>query len=113
MARTQARKTKVQAKKVSIQTNRVKIQDNNMIFALDIGTRSIIGMVGIVEENRVHIAAIEREEHAERAMIDGQIENIEKVSALADKVKKRLEAKVRTRLTRVCARRSNSNHQTW
>ena len=102
MARTQARKTKVQAKKVSIQTNRVKIQDNNMIFALDIGTRSIIGMVGIVEENRVHIAAIEREEHAERAMIDGQIENIEKVSALADKVKKRLEAKVRTKLTRVC-----------
>ncbi len=73
-----------------------------MIFALDIGTRSIIGMIGVVEENRVHITAIEREDHAERAMIDGQIENIAKVSALADKVKKRLEAKVKTRLSRVC-----------
>ena len=91
MARTQARKTKTQAKKTGAQTNRIKTQGNDMVFALDIGTRSIIGMVGIVEENRVRIIAIEREEHAERAMIDGQIENIEKVSALADKVKKRLE----------------------
>lgn len=102
MARTQARKTKTQNRKTAAQTRKARIQDNNMVFALDIGTRSIIGMVGIVEENRVQIAAIEREEHAERAMIDGQIENIEKVSALADKVKKRLEAKVKTKLSRVC-----------
>lgn len=102
MARVQARKSKTANRKANTQKSRIKQQGNDMIFALDIGTRSIIGMVGIVEENRVHITAIEREEHAERAMIDGQIENIEKVSALADKVKKRLEAKVRTRLSRVC-----------
>ena len=47
-----------------------KGQPDNMVFALDIGTRSIIGMVGTVEEDRVKIVAIERAEHAERAMID-------------------------------------------
>lgn len=73
-----------------------------MIFALDIGTRSIIGMVGTVEEDKVKIIAVEKEEHTERAMIDGQIENIEKVSTLAGKVKKRLESKVDCKLSRVC-----------
>lgn len=102
MARVQARKGKTANRKAGTQTNRIKQQGNDMIFALDIGTRSIIGMIGIVEENKVHITAIEREEHAERAMIDGQIENIAKVSALAEKVKKRLEARVKTRLSRVC-----------
>lgn len=43
-----------------------------------------------------------KEEHTERAMIDGQIENIEKVSMLAKRVKRRLETKVHTRLKRVC-----------
>ncbi len=110
MARVQARKGKTQNRRATTQQNKTataqnrmaKVQGNDMIFALDIGTRSIIGMIGVVEENQVHITAIEREEHAERAMIDGQIENIEKVSALADKVKKRLEAKVKTKLSRVC-----------
>lgn len=79
-----------------------KSQSANMIFALDIGTRSIIGMVGTVEEGKVRILAIEKEEHTERAMIDGQIENIEKVASLAGKVKDRLEKKVNCRLERVC-----------
>ncbi len=79
-----------------------KSQSANMILALDIGTRSIIGMVGTVEEGKVRILAIEKEEHTERAMIDGQIENIEKVASLAGKVKDRLEKKVNCRLERVC-----------
>ena len=87
MARVQARKGKTQNRRATTQQNKTataqnrmaKVQGNDMIFALDIGTRSIIGMIGVVEENQVHITAIEREEHAERAMIDGQIENIEKV----------------------------------
>lgn len=78
-----------------------KAQPENAVFALDIGTRSIIGMVGIVEEDRVKIIAIERAEHAERAMIDGQIENIGKVSGLAKKVKKKLEDQIGFRLSRV------------
>ncbi len=73
-----------------------------MIFALDIGTRSVIGMLGVVEDDKVRVIAIEKEEHNERAMIDGQIENIEKVAVLAGKVKKRLESKVHCKLKRVC-----------
>lgn len=79
-----------------------KEQANDVILALDIGTRSIIGMVGVVEEGKVKIIAVEKEDHTERAMMDGQIENIEKVAHLAGKVKERLENKTRVRLTRVC-----------
>ncbi len=88
---------KGQVKKIQMQA-----QTEEVIFALDIGTRSIIGMVGVIEDEKVKIIAIEKEEHTERAMIDGQIENIEKVSILAGKLKKRLEAKVHFRLNRVC-----------
>ncbi len=95
---------KAQAKKapVKVQTKiKPEVQADNMVFALDIGTRSIIGMVGVVEEDRVKIIAIEKEEHSERAMIDGQIENIAKVSALAKKVKRRLESRLQVKLKRV------------
>ncbi len=81
---------------------KVRMQPDDMVFALDIGTRSIIGIVGIVEENKVKIVAIDQEEHSERAMIDGQIENIEKASTLAEKMKKRIEAKLRIKLQKVC-----------
>lgn len=77
-----------------------KIADK-IIFALDIGTRSIIGIVGIVEDDRFKVIAIEREEHTRRAMIDGQIEDIEQVSKLAGIVKKRLESKLGFTLKRV------------
>ena len=84
------------------QVKKPQIQAEQMIFALDIGTRSVIGMLGVVEDDKVRIIAIEKEEHNERAMIDGQIENIEKVAVLAGKVKKRLESKVHCKLKRVC-----------
>lgn len=79
-----------------------QVQPENMIFALDIGTRSIIGMVGCVEEDKVKIIAIEKEDHTERAMIDGQIENIDKVAMLAKRVKRRLESRLRVKLNQVC-----------
>ena len=84
------------------QVKKASVLENQMVFALDIGTRSIIGMVGVMEEGKVKIVAIEKEEHSERAMIDGQIENIEKVAMLADRVKKRLESKLDVTLERVC-----------
>lgn len=84
------------------QVKKMQVQADRIIFALDIGTRSIIGMVGIVENDKVKIIAVEKENHTERAMIDGQIENIEKVSMLAGKIKKRLEEKVQCKLTRAC-----------
>ncbi len=104
MARTQVKKTPAaRQEKAPAQTKiPMREQTSDMVLAMDIGTRSIIGMVGVVEDGKVHIIAVEREEHAQRAMIDGQIENIEKVAVLAGKVKKRLEEKTHIRLTRVC-----------
>ncbi len=74
---------------------------NNLVFALDIGTRSIIGMVGRLQDDRVNILAVEKAEHTGRAMVDGQIENIDKVAALAGEVKKRLEKQLDVELKRV------------
>lgn len=94
---------KGQAKKAQVKLPaKTEAQADDMVFALDIGTRSIIGMVGVIEDDKVKIIAIEKEEHTERAMIDGQIENIEKVSTLVKKVKRRLEGKLHTNLKRVC-----------
>lgn len=86
----------------AVQVKKTQIQAEQTIFALDIGTRSIIGMVGTVENEKIRIIAIEREEHTERAMIDGQIENIDKVAAVAGKVKQKLESKLHFKLERVC-----------
>lgn len=72
------------------------------IFALDIGTRSIIGIVGIQENEAFRVLAVEREEHTERAMVDGQIEDIEAVAATAGRVRASLEEKLGLSLTNVC-----------
>lgn len=72
------------------------------IFALDIGTRSIIGMVGVKENGKVRITAIEKAEHSRRAMVDGQIEDINRVAEVASQVKTKLEERLGLRLNRVC-----------
>ena len=79
-----------------------KAQPKNMIFALDIGTRSIIGIVGTVEDEKLRVIAMEKEEHSQRSMVDGQIEDIEQVAKVAGIVKNRLEAKLRCKLQKVC-----------
>ena len=74
-----------------------KIADDRLqtscILSMDIGTRSIIGMVGCVEEGKFGVLAIEKEEHHVRAMVDGQIEDIEQVAKVASSVKEKLEQK--------------------
>lgn len=77
-------------------------QDKNIIFALDIGTRSIIGILGRAEHDSFHVMAIEKAEYARRAMLDGQIEDIDLVAAVARTVVQRLEERMRMRLKRVC-----------
>ncbi|MCI8646539.1 MAG: pilus assembly protein PilM [Firmicutes bacterium] len=77
-------------------------QSEDTIFVLDIGTRSIIGLAGVVEEDKLNVLAIESAEHTKRAMIDGQIEDINAVAKLASTVKERIEAKLEMKLSRVC-----------
>ena len=79
-----------------------KKQDQSLIYALDIGTRSIIGVAGRVSDERLEVLAIEKEEHGRRSMLDGQIEDIEQVAKVARRVTERMEAKLGCKLTRVC-----------
>ena len=79
-----------------------KKQDQSLIYALDIGTRSIIGVAGRVSDERLEVLAIEKEEQGRRAMLDGQIEDIEQVAKVARRVTERMEAKLGCKLTRVC-----------
>ena len=79
-----------------------KKQDQSLIYALDIGTRSISGGAGRVSDERLEVLAVEKEEHGRRAMLDGQIEDIEQVAKVARRVTERMEAKLGCKLTRVC-----------
>ena len=79
-----------------------RAQERDTIFALDIGTRSIVGVVGKLSGNRFKALEIETAEHGSRAMLDGQIDNIQQVGALARAVTERLEERLGVHLERVC-----------
>ena len=77
-------------------------QDTDLVFALDIGTRSVVGVVGRTVGDRLKILGIEMEEHKSRAMMDGQIDNIQQVADLARIVTERLERQLEVHLEKVC-----------
>lgn len=79
---------------------RVVPSPDNCIFALDIGTRTVIGIVALVESGRLRVAAQYAAEHESRSMFDGQIHDIARVADTVLEVKRNLEAKVGFRLTR-------------
>lgn len=70
------------------------------VFALDIGTRTVIGIVGQREGEKFRILAQEVVEHASRSMYDGQIHDISQVAAAVKKVKEGLEEKIGEKLER-------------
>ncbi|KUK81811.1 MAG: Uncharacterized protein XD97_0562, partial [Pelotomaculum thermopropionicum] len=72
----------------------------NYIFALDIGTRTVIGIIALVESGRLRIAAQHVVEHESRTMFDGQIHNISEVAGTVLEVKRTLEKKVGFKLDR-------------
>lgn len=65
------------------------------IFALDIGTRSVIGIVADKEaDGTMTILQTTRREHKTRAMLDGQIHDVPQVAAVIREVKAALEESV-------------------
>lgn len=64
------------------------------IFALDIGTRMVMGLVMVKEEERYTILASAQTEHRQRAMYDGQVHDIEEVAQAVLRVKTELEQKI-------------------
>ncbi len=75
--------------------------EEDLIFALDIGTRTVIGIVGVYEKECFRVVAAEICEHKSRAMLDGQIHDIEKVAEVITQVKERLEKILGVTLTKV------------
>lgn len=74
----------------------------HLVFGLDIGTRSIVGTVGYLENDVFHAVAQCVKEHTSRAMIDGQIHDINKVGETIQEVKKSLEDQIDRELKEVC-----------
>ncbi|MFJ7637589.1 cell division protein FtsA [Peribacillus sp. NPDC097206] len=61
------------------------------LFALDIGTRSVVGIILEKEQESYNIIDILSEEHSERAMLDGQIHDVLAVAKVISHIKGKLE----------------------
>ncbi|WP_314826274.1 cell division FtsA domain-containing protein [Selenomonas noxia] len=85
-------------KNASAQTQKTERHDrpSELVFALDIGTRSVIGIVAEQRDGMLHILATERMEHKTRAMLDGQIHDVPQVAAVIREVKRRLTERTGT-----------------
>ncbi|WGT40077.1 cell division FtsA domain-containing protein [Lysinibacillus sp. 1 U-2021] len=66
---------------------------SSKLFALDIGTRSVVGIILQEENDHFHVEDILVKEHKERAMVDGQIHNVMYVADLINEIKRELEEK--------------------
>lgn len=74
-----------------------------LVFGLDIGTRSIVGTVGYKKSlNDFTVVAQEIKMHDTRAMRDGQIHDINKVAETIEQVKRSLEKQIGQKLEEVC-----------
>ena len=73
-----------------------------VVFGLDIGTRSIVGTVGYQAGDQFMVLGQVVREHQTRAMIDGQIHDIGQVSATIAEVKAELEKQLGIALKEVC-----------
>lgn len=75
---------------------------DDLIFSLDIGTRTIIGIVGkYMEDGKIQILAYSIKEHERRNMYDGQIHDIEGVTKIVKEIKEELEGELGIELKRV------------
>ena len=79
-----------------------RAQEPELLSALDIGTRTVIGLVGVPDGNRVRILAAETRPHASRAMQDGQIEDIDQVASVVVQITASLEKQIGRPLKRAC-----------
>ena len=79
-----------------------KKNPGQLVFGLDIGTRSVVGTVGYRTGETFHVVAQCERQHDTRSMLDGQIHDIEKVGRTIKEVKEDLEAIIGKQLHEVC-----------
>jgi cell division protein FtsA len=80
--------------------SRIQLKEDNTLFALDIGTRTVIGIVAGVEGSSLRILAQVITEHESRAVFDGQIHDIFKVAQAVRRVKNELEEQLGFKLNK-------------
>lgn len=78
-----------------------RFNQKDIVFSLDIGTRSIIGTVGVIKDKKFQVVCEKYLEHEERAMVDGQIHDINLVASVVGKIKNFLEDELGYKLTEV------------
>lgn len=79
-----------------------KKNPGQLVFGLDIGTRSVVGTVGYRTGETFHVVAQCERKHDTRSMLDGQIHDIERVGRTIKEVKEDLEAIIGKQLHEVC-----------
>lgn len=82
--------------------NQSRVDGEIPVFGLDIGTRSIVGTVGYKKDEHFFVLAQEIREHQTRAMLDGQIHDINRVANTIKEVKEALEKKTGFSLQETC-----------
>ncbi len=80
-------------------TGEIALQD--IYYALDIGTRSVTGLLYAWTQDGCNVIAVHNIEHKNRAMQDGQIHDIEEVANVIKAVTSQLEQVTGQRLNRV------------
>ncbi|MFA5657806.1 MAG: cell division protein FtsA, partial [Oscillospiraceae bacterium] len=96
-----AKKTPAKTKAAKKQSASRKKAQGKLIFALDIGTRNVVGIVGQNDDGVFSVLDSETCAHTKRAMKDGQIEEIDEVAKVVKNVKSILEERLGIRLSSV------------
>jgi cell division protein FtsA len=71
------------------------------VFALDVGTRNVVGILTKMSGDKIEISHMEIMEHETRAMEDGQIHDIGKVANVSERIKKKIEEKSGEKIDKV------------
>lgn len=79
-----------------------KDAQGDIIFALDIGTRTVVGVLAKKTPQGCQVLDMVTVVHEKRSMADGQIEDIQSVSADIKRVKRELEARQNVMLRSAC-----------
>ncbi len=98
----EAQKKRKGSSKSKKPVRRTKKKQGDIIFALDIGTRTVVGILAQKQDNGYKILDMETAIHEKRSMTDGQIEDIEAVAQVIKGVKAALEKRSNIRLSKVC-----------
>ena len=75
------------------------MDNSQVIFALDVGTRKVMGIAARKTGEGLEILASITIEHASRPMLDGQIQNIEEVAKTVLLIKNSLEEQLGLKLS--------------